>query len=161
MNALKRIFADLDPVLHERGRLAIASVLAAVDSLTFTELRDQLEMTDGKASMFYTGRTPWHGLGQQLHGRPTVRELQKAGHDVVGLVRSNASAKIVADLGAEPVRADVLDAGAVAKALDGVEAVANLVGALPVGVSPDQDAWSAVDRAWRRIPRGAPHAVEF
>src|SRR5947199_10643340 len=51
MNALKRIFADLDPVLHERGRLAIASVLAAVDSLTFTELRDHLEMTDGNLSV--------------------------------------------------------------------------------------------------------------
>src|SRR4029077_11809044 len=51
MNALKRLFADLDPVLHERGRLGIASVLAAVDSLTFTELRDQLEMTDGNLSV--------------------------------------------------------------------------------------------------------------
>ena len=51
MNALKRVFDDLDPVLHERGRLAIASVLAAVDSLTFTELRDELAMTDGNLSV--------------------------------------------------------------------------------------------------------------
>src|SRR5437870_13787600 len=51
MNALKRLFADLDSVLHERGRLGIASVLAAVDSLTFTELRDSLEMTDGNLSV--------------------------------------------------------------------------------------------------------------
>src|SRR3982074_3411471 len=51
MNALKRLFADLDPMLHERGRLGIASILAAVDSLTFTELRDQLEMTDGNLSV--------------------------------------------------------------------------------------------------------------
>lgn len=51
MNALKRILEDLDPVLHERGRLAISSVLAAVESLTFTELRDQLEMTDGNLSV--------------------------------------------------------------------------------------------------------------
>src|SRR6266536_2410177 len=82
-------------------------------------------------------------------GRPTVRCLRAAGHDVVGLVRRDASARVVAGLGAEPVRADVLDARAVAKAMDGAEAVANLVGALPVGVSPDRDAWSAVDRAWR------------
>jgi phage/plasmid-like protein (TIGR03299 family) len=34
----------------------------------------QLEMTNGRACMFYTGQTPWHGLGQQLPGRPTVRE---------------------------------------------------------------------------------------
>jgi DNA-binding MarR family transcriptional regulator len=51
VNALKRIFEELDPLLHERGRLAIASVLAAVDSLTFTELRDELAMTDGNLSV--------------------------------------------------------------------------------------------------------------
>jgi DNA-binding MarR family transcriptional regulator len=51
VKALKRVFEDLDPVLHERGRLAIASVLAAADDLTFTELRDTLEMTDGNLSV--------------------------------------------------------------------------------------------------------------
>jgi DNA-binding MarR family transcriptional regulator len=51
VKALKRVLEDLDPVLHERGRLAIASVLAAVDQLTFTELRDTLEMTDGNLSV--------------------------------------------------------------------------------------------------------------
>jgi DNA-binding MarR family transcriptional regulator len=50
--ALKRVLDDLDPLLHERGRLAIAAVLAAVDdSLTFTDLRDQLTMTDGNLSV--------------------------------------------------------------------------------------------------------------
>ncbi len=38
-------------MLHERGRLAIVSVLAAVDGLTFTELRDTLAMTDGNLSV--------------------------------------------------------------------------------------------------------------
>lgn len=38
-------------MLHERGRLAIVSVLAAVDRLTFTELRDALGMTDGNLSV--------------------------------------------------------------------------------------------------------------
>ncbi len=51
VNALKRVFDELDPLLHERGRLAIASVLAAVDALPFTELRDRLEMTDGNLSV--------------------------------------------------------------------------------------------------------------
>ncbi|HEV3257876.1 MAG TPA: transcriptional regulator [Gemmataceae bacterium] len=51
MNALKQVFEDLDPVLHERGRLAITSVLAAIEALTFTELRDQLAMTDGNLSV--------------------------------------------------------------------------------------------------------------
>ena len=51
MNALKRLVEELDPMLHERGRLAIVSVLAAVDRLTFTDLRDALEMTDGNLSV--------------------------------------------------------------------------------------------------------------
>lgn len=51
MNALKRVLDDLDPLLHEPTRLAIASVLAAVESLTFTELRDQLGLTDGNLSV--------------------------------------------------------------------------------------------------------------
>ena len=51
MNAFKQLVQDLDPVLHERGRLAIVSVLAAADHLTFTEVRDALEMTDGNLSV--------------------------------------------------------------------------------------------------------------
>lgn len=51
MNAVKQLVDELDPILHERGRLAIMSVLAAAPSLTFTELRDTLEMTDGNLSV--------------------------------------------------------------------------------------------------------------
>jgi DNA-binding transcriptional ArsR family regulator len=51
VNALKQLVQELDPMLHERGRLAIVSVLAATESLTFTELRDSLEMTDGNLSV--------------------------------------------------------------------------------------------------------------
>ncbi len=40
-------FLQLDRVIHERGRLAIMSMLAASPELSFTELRDSLEMTDG------------------------------------------------------------------------------------------------------------------
>jgi DNA-binding transcriptional ArsR family regulator len=48
---VKRLVDDLDPLLHERGRLAIVSVLAAAESLTFTELRDELDMTVGNLSV--------------------------------------------------------------------------------------------------------------
>jgi DNA-binding MarR family transcriptional regulator len=40
-------FLQLDRVIHEKGRLAIMSCLAATSSLSFTELRDTLQMTDG------------------------------------------------------------------------------------------------------------------
>lgn len=40
-------FLNLDRVIHEKGRLAIMSMLAASPELSFTELRDTLTMTDG------------------------------------------------------------------------------------------------------------------
>jgi DNA-binding MarR family transcriptional regulator len=40
-------FLQLDRVIHEKGRLAIMSMLAAAPELSFTELRDALAMTDG------------------------------------------------------------------------------------------------------------------
>lgn len=40
-------FLNLDRVIHEKGRLAIMSMLAASPELSFTELRDTLNMTDG------------------------------------------------------------------------------------------------------------------
>jgi DNA-binding MarR family transcriptional regulator len=40
-------FLQLDRVIHERGRLAIMSLLAANPQLSFTEIRQTLSMTDG------------------------------------------------------------------------------------------------------------------
>ena len=40
-------FLQLDRVIHEKGRLAIMSALAASPELSFTDLRDTLAMTDG------------------------------------------------------------------------------------------------------------------
>lgn len=40
-------FLQLDRVIHEKGRLAIMSLLAASPQLAFTEMRDTLQMTDG------------------------------------------------------------------------------------------------------------------
>ncbi|HUA65436.1 MAG TPA: transcriptional regulator [Alphaproteobacteria bacterium] len=40
-------FLKLDRVIHEKGRLAIMSMLAASAELSFTEMRDALGMTDG------------------------------------------------------------------------------------------------------------------
>lgn len=41
------LFLQLDRVIHEKGRLAILSLLAASPHLSFTEMRDLLSMTDG------------------------------------------------------------------------------------------------------------------
>ena len=40
-------FLEIDRIIHEKGRLAIMSMLAASAELSFTELREALEMTDG------------------------------------------------------------------------------------------------------------------
>jgi DNA-binding MarR family transcriptional regulator len=40
-------FLQLDRVIHEKGRLAIMSMLAASPELSFIELREALRMTDG------------------------------------------------------------------------------------------------------------------
>ena len=40
-------FLQLDRVIHEKGRMAIMSMLAATPELSFTEMRDTLNMTDG------------------------------------------------------------------------------------------------------------------
>jgi DNA-binding PadR family transcriptional regulator len=42
---------ELDPLIHERLRLGILSVLVVQESLSFTELRDLLQTTDGNLSV--------------------------------------------------------------------------------------------------------------
>ena len=42
---------ELDPLIHERLRLGIISALVVQESLTFTELRDLLQTTDGNLSV--------------------------------------------------------------------------------------------------------------
>jgi DNA-binding PadR family transcriptional regulator len=42
---------ELDPLIHERLRLGILSALVVQESLSFTELRDLLETTDGNLSV--------------------------------------------------------------------------------------------------------------
>ena len=42
---------QLDRVIHEKGRMAIMSLLAATPELSFTEMRDTRSMTDGNLSV--------------------------------------------------------------------------------------------------------------
>ena len=70
-------------MLHERGRLAIVSVLAATERLTFTELRDSLEMTDGNLSVHLQKleEKGYVAIDKQFVGRrpQTTCKLTKAG----------------------------------------------------------------------------------
>ena len=60
-------FQHLDKIIHEKGRMAIMSMLAASTELSFTELREALRMTDGNVTTH-------------------IRTLQKAGY--VAVVKS-------------------------------------------------------------------------
>ena len=47
----ERVSGELDKIIHERMRLGIISALAANESLSFTELKNLLNTTDGNISV--------------------------------------------------------------------------------------------------------------
>jgi DNA-binding transcriptional ArsR family regulator len=49
--AAEKVSGDLDKVIHERMRLGIISALAANDKLSFTELKNLLNTSDGNISV--------------------------------------------------------------------------------------------------------------
>ena len=49
--AAEKVSGELDKVIHERMRLGIISALAANASLSFTELKNLLNTTDGNISV--------------------------------------------------------------------------------------------------------------
>jgi uncharacterized protein YbjT (DUF2867 family) len=62
-------------------------------------------------------------------GRPLVRQLIAAGHEVVGMTRSRP--ELVRELGAEPAVVDVYDAAAVREAAGGFDVVINELTEMP------------------------------
>jgi DNA-binding MarR family transcriptional regulator len=49
--ARRKTPVELDRVIHERVRLAIVSALAGAESLSFNELKELLDITDGNLSV--------------------------------------------------------------------------------------------------------------
>src|SRR5665213_2827711 len=50
-NVNPKPFLQIDRVIHEKGRLPIMSLLAASGELSFTDIREALDMTDGNLSV--------------------------------------------------------------------------------------------------------------
>src|SRR5215472_261617 len=71
-------------------------------------------------------------------GRPLVRCLKENRHTVFGLTRSPQSSRALAELGAEPVNADALDAASVKAAVARVQpdAIINELTSLPRHYTP-------------------------
>ena len=70
------LFLKLDRVIHEKGRLAIMSMLAATPELSFTELRDVLTMTDGNL----TTHIKRVATGRLCFGRQVVSKQSPTHH---------------------------------------------------------------------------------
>lgn len=80
-------------------------------------------------------------------GRPTVARLLEAGHNVRCAVRGTRAARIVAELGADPVSVDLFDARAVRDAVGDADAVLHYATAIPpVAAMGDLAAWVDNDR---------------
>ena len=92
--------ADLDRVIHERVRLAIISALAVNKSLTFNDLKELLNITDGNLSVharkleeaeyiicnkFFDGRTPKTQYSLTIAGR---RALERYLDHMEALIRA-------------------------------------------------------------------------
>jgi DNA-binding transcriptional ArsR family regulator len=82
------VATSLDRLLHDRMRLGIVSALAAVDDLTFTDLKSALSATDGNLSVHarkleeagyvscektFSGRTPRTAYKLTASGREALR----------------------------------------------------------------------------------------
>ncbi|MRJ76411.1 NAD(P)H-binding protein [Aeromicrobium sp. SMF47] len=68
-------------------------------------------------------------------GRSSIEALHQAGHDVVGLVRTEEHAAMVAATGAQPWKGDLYDRQTLAAGMAGCDAVANLATKVPVGAA--------------------------
>jgi nucleoside-diphosphate-sugar epimerase len=80
-------------------------------------------------------------------GRPAVREMVTAGHHVRGVARTPAKAALLEDLGAEPVTVDVFDRDALAKEVDGADALLHLATRIPpVKEMRKVEAWTENNR---------------
>ena len=66
--------------------------------------------------------------GTGVVGTPVVRYLVEAGREVRGLARSDASALLLAGMGATPVAGDICDPESLARALAGCEVVYHIAG---------------------------------
>ncbi len=84
-----------------------------------------------------------------LLGRSTIRQLCSRGHDVLGLVRDQDKARVVQELGAAPVIADIYDREAMRRAMDGCDVVLHLATAIPKKARPSRSDWLANDRLRR------------
>jgi len=103
-------------------------------------------------------------------GRPTVRALVAAGHQVTGVARSGSRAELLRSLGASPIEVDLFSPTHVRDAVRGHAAIVNLVTKIPGAMRTwVPGAWKENDRIRTQVSRnlvdaglaeGAEHYVQ-
>lgn len=96
--AAETVAGELDKVIHERMRLGIISALAANESLSFTELKNLLNTTDGNISV-HARKLEDAGYLECLksfNGRVPLTEykITQAGKDALGRYLNHMEALI-------------------------------------------------------------------
>lgn len=96
--------SDLDGLIHSRMRLGIVSALAVNDSLSFTELKDLLETSDGNVSVHtrrleeagyidctksFSGRVPHTEYRLTTAGRRALDDYLNHLEAIIGRVRES------------------------------------------------------------------------
>ena len=80
-------------------------------------------------------------------GRPTVRQLVAEGHEVRALARAEKNEKLLREMGAVPVGADLFDPAALENAVRGCGAILHLATKIPtLKDASGRDAWRENDR---------------
>ncbi len=93
-------------------------------------------------------------------GRPAVRALVAAGHEVVGVARTEAKAADVAADGADPILLDLFDPTAVRAATSDVDGIVNLATSIPSATRMARaSAWDLNERIRREVSRNLANAA--
>ncbi len=96
--AAERVSVELDKIIHERMRLGIISALAANKSLSFTELKNLLNTTDGNISVHARKLEDAGYLAclKSFNGRVPLTEykITQAGKDALGRYLNHMEALI-------------------------------------------------------------------
>jgi nucleoside-diphosphate-sugar epimerase len=93
-------------------------------------------------------------------GWRAVERLVRGGHRVTAVTRSDRSRRLVENLGARAVEADVFDRVALARAFAGADAVVNLLTHIPPAERMlDPGAWDDNDRLRREASAAIAHAA--
>lgn len=86
-------------------------------------------------------------------GRRLVRACVDRGHEVVGLTRDDRGDDLVAELGGEPRRGDVLDRSSLEAAAAGCDVLVHAATQIPTEMNPSDAAWERNDHVRREGAR--------